>query len=444
MGNIILNGITPAAGKIKLGTQGISRIYAGDTLVWGGSFNENLGDGNFYVLRSTKVLPDGSVLTYATGSIQHIYESNGTRFLHVAKYSSSGVLDTSFAANTLDWPIKFSFIPPNVNSLVIHPDGESTLICGAGSGSDEGYKILKVNNDGTLDMTFNDNAKFLSQYDNGKGWCMATSGQDIFLYVGIGGLGLVKLSQEGVQDTSFPSIEAQGGAVNTIIPLDAGGFLLAGSFASINNTSNTSHLAKINADGTVDTTFASNWDNPIAHENGGNSVNFAVIAPDGSIFIGGIFEDVDVILPDSTTRRRDYILKLNSNGTINSDFSVNMGKLISADSYYGSVNQIKIITDPVSGDYKILLAGDFYLIQNQINVSPDCLTRLTSEGVVDMSFYFNQSTQSVLLDSIGFNEEVNSIDIQDDGKIIAVGNFSKLHGVDRPRIARLTSDGYAD
>jgi uncharacterized delta-60 repeat protein len=444
MGNIILNGITPAAGKIKLGTQSIGRIYAGNTLVWGGSFNENLGDGTFSSLGSTKVLTDGSVITYTRISGAGIYYSNSTAYLYVAKYSSSGVLDTSFAANTLDWPIEFDFIPSSANSLVIHPDGESALICGRCSGSDQGYKILKVNNDGALDMTFNNNAKFLSQYDAGRGYCVATSGQDIFLYVSAGGLGLVKLSQEGVQDTSFPSIEAQGGAVNTITPLDDGGFLLAGPFTSINNTPNTRHLGKINADGTVDTTFASNWGNPIVYQSGGNAVESVVIAPDGSMFVGGIFEDVDVILPDSTTIRRDFIIKLNSNGTINSDFSVNMGLLRTADPNFGGVNQIKIITDPVGGNYKVLLAGDFYSIQNPITVSPDCLTRLTSEGVVDMSFYFNQSTQSVAQDSIGFDDAVNGVDIQDDGKIIAVGSFGKLHGVDRPKIARLTSDGYAD
>lgn len=443
MGNIILNGITPVAGKIKLGTQDISRIYAGDTLVWGGTFNENLGDGDFYTLRSTKVFPDGSVITYAIASIQGIYESNDVRYLHVAKYNSEGVLNTSFAANTLDWLVRFGNVPPTSDSLVIHPDGESALICGKASDPDGTYKILKVNNDGTLDMTFNDNARFTSQYDAGVGQCVVTSGQDIFLYVSVGGLGLVKLSQDGVQDTSFPSIEANG-AVNTMIPLDAGGFLLGGSFSSINNTTNTSHLAKINADGTIDTVFASNWANPIVYSTGGNAIKSAVIAPDGSIFIGGIFEDVDIILPDSTTIRRDFILKLNSNGTINSDFSVNMGLLRTTDTNFGGVNQIKTITDPVSGNYKVLLAGDFYSIQNQTIFSPDCLAMLSSEGFPDMDFYFNQSTQSVLQDSIGFDEAVNGIDIQDGGKIIAVGKFNNLHGVLRPRIARLTSDGYAD
>ena len=443
MGSFNIGNITPSTGELKLGTQGISRIYAGDTLVWGGTFNENLGDGSFSTLRSTKIFPDGSIITYAVIDNLDIYKSNDVRYLHVAKYNSEGVLDTNFTANTLDWLVKFGSVPQAASSLVIHPDGESALICGKADDPDGGYKILKVNNDGTLDMTFNDNAKFLSQYDSASGLCIATSGQDIFLYANLGGLGLLKLSQDGVQDTSFPSIEANG-SVNEVVPLDAGGFLLAGPFSSVNNISNTSHLAKINADGTVDTVFASNWGNPIFYRSGGNAIKSVVIAPDGSILIGGIFEDIDVTLPDSTTIRRDYILKLNSDGTINSDFSVNMGLLRTTDTNFGGVMQIKTITDPVSGNYKVLLAGDFYSIQNQTTVSPDCLTVLTSEGFPDMSFYFNQSTQSVLQDSIGFNGRVDSVDIQDDGKIIAVGKFYDLHGVLRPRIARLTSDGYAD
>jgi uncharacterized protein (TIGR02145 family) len=43
MGNIILNGITPAAGKIKFGSQNVSRIYNGSTLIFP-SYACTLGD----------------------------------------------------------------------------------------------------------------------------------------------------------------------------------------------------------------------------------------------------------------------------------------------------------------------------------------------------------------------------------------------------------------
>jgi uncharacterized protein (TIGR02145 family) len=34
MGNLVINGITPGAGKIKLGSQNVNRIYAGSTLIF--------------------------------------------------------------------------------------------------------------------------------------------------------------------------------------------------------------------------------------------------------------------------------------------------------------------------------------------------------------------------------------------------------------------------
>jgi len=69
------------------------------------------------------------------------------------------------------------------------------------------------------------------------------------------------------------------------------------------------------------------------------------------------------------------------------------------------------------------------------------MTKVTSEGFIDSTFYLNQVTNQT---SIGFDDQVNSLDIQDDGKIIAVGSYTSVNGESRPKLARLTSDGYYD
>ena len=438
MGNIILNGITPAAGKIKLGTQDISRIYAGDTLVWGGSFNENLGYDAFTTTSCIKILPSGEFYT-SSGPVGP-YMSNGIAYNLVAKYSPNGILDRNFAANTLNTPITFNFINSRDSQLVIHPDGQSALICGKGNSGYEGYKLLKINSDGTFDMTFNDNAKFPPTDDSKIAYSVIAIGTDIYAHVG--GFGLIKFDQYGVQDTSFPSLIPEGGAINSMVTLLDGSILLAGSFDSINTLTNTSHLVKILPNGTVDTVFASNWGNLITGSAGSDAILSVAVGLDGGIFIGGFFTSVPITLPDTSLIYRNYILKLNSDGTVNSDFSFNMGNLNSTDSSLGGVRQIKINPDLAGGDYKVLLAGDFYRFYHQgAYIFSNHMTKLTSNGFADNNFYFNTLTPS---NAIGFDSETYGLDIQDNGKIIAVGTFSKLHGVDRPRIARLTSDGYAD
>jgi uncharacterized delta-60 repeat protein len=435
MADLKIGSILPLAGDIKAGTQDVSRIYAGNTLVFGGSFNYNLGYGNFSTPVSIKILQSGDF--YASTGIGSPNQSNGIQYNIIAKYNSDGILNSGFASNTLTTPITFGFISVNPDAMAIHPDGESALVCGRGASGYEGYKLLKVNSDGIFDTTFNNNAKF----PNDSQVCYAVSviGTDIYCYLG-GSSGLVKFDQYGIQDTSFPSFQFNG-AVKSFAHLSDGSILAAGSFLNVNSLANTSHLVKIKPDNTIDTTFASNWGNLVTGNSGAEAINSVAVGLDGSIFIGGLFDAINVPVPGGSVSI-NYILKLNSNGTVNPDFSVNMGRLISSDPYFGGVNQIKIISDPVGSDYKVLLGGDFdRIFQSSRNIYPRYMTKVTSEGFIDSTFYLNQVTNQT---SIGFDDQVNSLDIQDDGKIIAVGSYTSVNGESRPKLARLTSDGYYD
>jgi uncharacterized delta-60 repeat protein len=112
-----------------------------------------------------------------------------------------------------------------------------------------------------------------------------------------------------------------------------GKLILAGKFTSVLGVAR-NNLARLNADGTLDTTF-----NP----NPNGDVNSVTVQPDGKILIGGSFTNVV-----ATTRNR--IARLNGDGTLDTVFNPNI-----ADG--GVLSQV------VQADGKVLASGSFTTLQ---------------------------------------------------------------------------------
>jgi uncharacterized delta-60 repeat protein len=115
------------------------------------------------------------------------------------------------------------------------------------------------------------------------------------------------------------------------------------------------------------------------------------------------------------------IIRLNSDGSIDNTFNTGTGLNLPAS------------TIAVQSDGKILLGGFFTTYSG---VTQNYITRLNTDGTIDTSFSGNTS---------GFNNQVDTIVVQPDGKIFAVGNFTQYNGVSSPiRVIRLNSDGSVD
>lgn len=136
----------------------------------------------------------------------------------------------------------------------------------------------------------------------------------------------------------------------------------------------------------------------------------------GKLLVGGIFDELN-----SITRNR--FLRLNSDGTVDTAFYTNLGSNLNA-----AVQFIQLQTDN-----KIVLAGDFTTFNGNTR---NKLLRLNSDGTEDTSFYTNLGT--------GFDDVVNAIGIQSDGKIVAGGGFLNLNGNARNFLVRINSDGTED
>jgi len=195
-----------------------------------------------------------------------------------------------------------------------------------------------------------------------------------------------------------------------------GKILIGGNFSSWNSSS-ARHLVRLNSDGTLDTSFSSN----IGTGGGGfNSVSDLKIQSDGKIIACGSFSSWN------GTSAND-IIRLNSNGTLDTVFSSNVGS--------GANSTIETVD--IQQDGKIIAAGQF---NTWAGVSVGGLVRLNSDGTRDTTFSSNVGTGYLT----STNELIQRVLVQQDGKIIVAGWFDKWNGATVGGLVRLNSDGTLD
>ncbi len=93
----------------------------------------------------------------------------------------------------------------------------------------------------------------------------------------------------------------------------------------------------------------------------------------------------------------------------------------------------------VQNDGKIIIGGCF---TSYNETSRNCIARLNSNGYIDTTFYSGTGIEGNSTGTI--NTSVNSIAIQNDGKIILGGDYLTYNGVPRNNITRLKTDGSLD
>ncbi len=293
-----------------------------------------------------------------------------------------------------------------ISATAVHSDGKIFI-----GGNFTTYNSLTINRlarlnpDGTKDTSFkvgtgaNNTVNTISVQTDGK---VLVAGL-FTLYNGNSVNRFIRLNQNGSIDTSFHPGTGASGITNIIVQPD-GKIIITGSFTSYNGTT-INRIARLTSSGTIDGTFT-----PGTAAN--NTVNKAILLSDGKIIIVGNFTTYN-----GTSSK--YIARLNADGTIDGTFSL------------GSGPSALINTAALQSDGKLIIAGSF-TSYNGTNISK--IARLNSDGTLDATF--NPGTS--------VNNTVNSMAIQQDGKIVIVGIFSTFNGVSSARIARISSTGAYD
>ena len=224
----------------------------------------------------------------------------------------------------------------------------------------------------------------------------------------------------GTVDTSFPSGVNTGfnGQVNVTKVLSNGKILVGGEFDYYyynDNTYYSTYFIRLNSDGSPDLDFMYTY-NCIENEwYVDNYVNTIDIQSDGKIIIGGEFNNYN----DDVIRYSQKIMRFNSDGSFDDTFYVGNG-------FEGDVK--KIIIQP---NGKILATGGFYSYNNS---NYNGIIRLNPNGSRDLTFNPGSGVDGYVYDMI----------LQPDGKIILGGDFNQYDNNTLYNIVRINSDGSYD
>jgi uncharacterized delta-60 repeat protein len=297
---------------------------------------------------------------------------------------TTAAADYQLRPGSLD--LSYAFVPVTFfyyyQGMALQPDGK--LVIG-GSGSP---LLKRLNTDGTLDSSFTPPAfnapiEAVALQPDGK---IIVSGT----FTGIpGAIRIARLNPDGSLDTSFNV----GGGPNddpiAIVVQPDGKIVIGGYFTSVNLSAHR-HIARLNADGSVDETF-----------NAGAFQCYALaLQPDGKILAGSPF-----------------LLRFNADGTPDESFP--------SLSYFA----FAIAPQP---DGKILFGGT--LRDNAGNDISRGVYRLLSDGSLDPSFTTGTGTDG----------GIDALAVQPDGKIIAGGGMSSYNGTPAGCLIRLNPDGSLD
>ncbi|MBS0660031.1 MAG: delta-60 repeat domain-containing protein [Verrucomicrobia bacterium] len=309
-GKVLVGGFFSLADSLP--RQSLIRLNTDGTIDT--SFNPG-GVGGDNSCRAIVVRPDGKI--YICGQFR---SWNNVQRLRLARLNSDGTLDTSF-----DPGLGLNNIP---YGLVEQPDGK-IVVSGAFTTANGVQRngLARFNPDGTLDTSFNPGTGFLNgtfAYSPLAIGLQSTGkilvGGSFNAYNGTAKANLIRVNADGTLDTTFTA--APNSLVRAISVLSDDRFYIGGSFNTISGTSR-QRVARLNADGSLDGTFLIP-----------STTNFTVRAirplASGQIYIGGSGTTV-------SGQPRRQIARLNQNGTLDTTFDPGTG----ATSFlYGQTNAV--------------------------------------------------------------------------------------------------------
>src|SRR5690606_35031549 len=169
--------------------------------------------------------------------------------------------------------------------------------------------IVRVNPDGTFDNGFmgsgaNGTVTEIVLLPGGK----ALFGGTFTHYSGTPRNRIARINPDGTLDTTFSPGSGANSTVNDIELLENGQILVGGAFSSFDGLANTNDVVRLNANGSVDTSFATGSSGFL-----GNVLSIVAQA-DGNIMIGGNFSDYNGVAVNRLAR-------VSSNGELDSSFT---------------------------------------------------------------------------------------------------------------------------
>ena len=353
---------------------------------------------------------DGSALA----GVDYLPTNNTLTFLdgQTIQYITVPILNTNLNTGL----IAFSLVLSNVNpSYALGVNSNATINIIDTTSTDVG----SVNETpGSPDVTYSPFAGF-----NGAVFALALqsnnqliAGGSFTQADGVPRQHIARLNADGSLDASFSYPSSSMGANDTVraVAVQTDGRILVGGYFTNLNSVQYNRIARLNLDGSLDSLFntGSGADSPV-YALGETFVNGL-----RKIVVGGAFASLN-------GDNFNYIGQLNDDGTPDATF--NVGGL----GANGTVYALAVQTDG-----KIVIGGDFTAVNN---TAVNHIARLNVDGSLDNTF-----TNAVSNAAAGANDSVRAITIQSDGKILIGGLFTSVNGSTMNHLARLNTDGSLD
>jgi len=311
-----------------------------------------------------------------------------------------------FADGELDMPFNPSAGPeaedPDTNCAIVQEDGRIVV---GGRFSQLGgltrQNLARINANGTGDATFTANVSMAGTWSRVAALAVQRDGKILvggrFNMIGSTARSfLARLNANGSVDTAFnPNVSEM---VETIVVQDDGKIVIGGGFGTVGGVARAS-IARLHPDGTLDTAFTASAD---------SAVYSLAVQPDGKILVGGYFDRLSGAL-------KYRLGRLHANGTLDTTFDAPPG---------GDFPRIFSISVQANG--MIIVSGTFTSLKGSAR---NQIARLFPNGTLDTAWNPNA----------GSSGYVPTVGLLDDGKCIAGGNYSNIGGQARRNIARLSN-----
>jgi len=299
--------------------------------------------------------------------------------------------------------------------VALQPDGQ-ILIGGlffAVSGTNLLVNVARLNPDGSIDPTFLPGRVADTGYVDAIGVQpdgKIVVGGSFYSSRGNAPVNLLRLNADGTFDSGFFRFSDVDGPVNTVLLQSDGKILIGGGFTVVDGLVRQS-LARLNADGTVDSGF----DACVASTAGSGGTSLAVQG-NGQILASGTFVF-------NSGLYRDGVARLSECGVLDANYAREPG--VNA----GAV----VFTTALRSTGELLLGGNLGTFHNYPRSG---LVQLSTSGNVELSF-----SPGAGIDN---GTTIYAMTIQGDGKVIIGGNFNQYDSQSRTGVARINLDGSLD
>lgn len=215
---------------------------------------------------------------------------------------------------------------------------------------------------------------------------------------------IARMNVDGSLDTSFDPGAGADDFISCLAASPGGQWVIAGGFGSYDGQPRM-RVARINSNGSLDPGF-----NPGDGPNG--PVWAVAVRSDGRVYIAGDFTMVQGV-------PRRYVARLNRDGSLDTAFDPGVGP-------DGPVWALAL-----QPDGRLLIGGEFYTVTGQVRGG---IARLMEDGQLDVSFQPGSGTDG----------RVYAIRLQPDGRILMGGEFTRVNLSPRNNLARLLANGQLD